>query len=70
MGPPRYLWMFLWASYQIGNAVIVMNLDECKHCWDPRRQDQPMVVCKDKGAEKYEGYQKLIITKKIQLLLY
>ena len=25
-GPPRHLGMFLWACYQIGNAVIVMNL--------------------------------------------
>ena len=25
-GPPRHLGMFLWASYQIGNIVIVMNL--------------------------------------------
>ena len=25
-GPPRHLGMILWAAYQIGNAVILMNL--------------------------------------------
>ena len=25
-GPPRHLGMILWAAYQIGNAVIIMNL--------------------------------------------